>query len=102
MKTCDYKNKPILCVSVTKSANRYKINSDNGVSVLMWGTNAFKEYQIEATKFINEQGYDFLYPTKEQVEKFYSENKIKAEDIKDNYIIELEDIIVINLDVYDL
>lgn len=106
MKTCDYKNKPILCFMSKQEARgeRYKINKDNGQSVIAWGTLAFDEYQTEVTNFINEQGYDFIYITEEQAKKAYDEiNKMYLE--KDNrvkdYIIELEDVIMINLEYYE-
>lgn len=101
MKNYDYKNKPLLCFipSDEVRGEKYEINADNGKSVIKWGIDAFDEPQTEITKFINEQGYNFKYITKEAAKKAYEE-LYKIEKMND-YIIELENAIMINLKYYD-
>lgn len=102
MKNCDYKNKPILCIANSKNVKkRYLINLDNGNSVMEWGAFAFEEYQIETTKFINEQGYEFLYITEEQAKEVYKMLRESDEEIRAEWITELDEVIVVNMDYYD-
>lgn len=107
MKTCNYKEKPILCYmpgGEERIKEIYKINSDNGNSVIKWGMSAFGEIQTELTKFINEQGYNFKYITEEEAIKAYEElNELyKKNDSRANSpILELENVIAINLEYYE-
>lgn len=102
MKTTDYKNKPILCITTEpKDHNIYEINGDNGLRIFQWGITAFDESQTEITKFINEQGYEFLYITDKESKKAKEKFKNLDEETKNKNIIELDDVIVINLKCYD-
>ena len=101
MKTCDYKDKPIICIYTKQNGDKYRINRDNGNSLINWGITAFNEKQTELTKFINEQGYSFKYITKEQEEKAIKQLAKMPEEEIYKYIIELDDAIIVNLDYYE-
>lgn len=103
VKQCDYKNKPILFFTIKKTIeNRYTINKDNGESIIWWGKNAFSEVQTELIKFVNEQGYDFLYITPELANETYKKIKESREVYEKQYITELENVIVVNIDYYNM
>ena len=102
IKNCDYKNKPLICLYTQEEKKKYHINMDNGSSVITWGMAAFKEIQTELTRFINEQGYDFLYITRQQCEKVYEEYIGFDKETRNRYLIELDDVIIVNLNAYDL
>ena len=102
MKNCDYKNKPLLCIIQDETKGRkYRINSDNGYSLIKWGVGAFEEYQTELTKFINEQGYNFLYITDDDANAAYTSFYELDEERKKEYIVELENVIIVNMDYYE-
>ena len=82
--------------------NRYRINHDNGELVFEWGIEAFREYETEATKFINEQGYDFLSTSEENVKKAVEEYNQLTKEQKNQAIVELSESIIIKLDYYNL
>ena len=102
---CDYQNKPIVFYkegrkgTIQQKYNR--INMENSVSIIYWGLDAFEEPQTETIKYINYFGYDFIFPSKEQVEEATKEYENLSEDKKEN-IVEFEKYIVINLDKYDM
>lgn len=107
VKNCDYKNKPL--VYITRKTgdekgkeNEFLINNDNGKSVIEWGMEAFCEYEIETTDFINELGYNFLYTSKEQIQSTVEKYNNLDEETKKQTIIELDDCIIVDLDKYYL
>ena len=104
IKNCNYKEKPLFYIvntTTTKDRIRYKINNDNGVYAMIWGITAFDECCVETTKFINEQGYDFLYVEEDKIDEIIAEYEKLDQETKKQPIVELENAIVVNLDVYD-
>lgn len=101
MKNCDYKNKPLCYVTSKGKGEKYKKDWDNSLSVIQWGVTVFEDHGIETTKFINEQGYHFKYMTQEEAEKANEKYEELDAETKNKSIIELEDIIIVNLNVYD-
>ncbi len=102
VKKYDYKNKPLVFVlNRDEMKDTYRINDDNGFLLMAWGTEAFNEVSTEITKFINEQGYNFLYADYEEAENAIKEYEKLDEKTKSNAIVELDDIIIVNLNVYD-
>lgn len=102
-KNCAWREKPLLFVGLI--SNPYMLNFDNSISVINWGTNAFKEKNVETTKFINAQGYSFKYLKSDIADKYYSDifgggDEELIEQIKSNAITELRDIII-NLNFYN-
>lgn len=103
IKNCDYKDKALIFVTTKENKeNRYRINHDNGELVFEWGIEAFREYETEATKFINEQGYDFLSTSEENVKKAVEEYNQLTKEQKNQVIVELSESIIIKLDYYNL
>lgn len=104
VKNYNYKEKPLFYVvnnTTTKDRIRYKINHDNGNYVMIWGVTAFGECCVETTKFINEQGYDFLYVEEDKIGEITAEYEKLDQETKKQPIVELENAIVVNLNVYD-
>ena len=98
IKETDYENKPIAYINALK--NMSQSNSEDIVSIINWGTTAFYEKGTEATKFINNFGYNFLTISEEDFEKAKEQYEMLDEETKNKNIIELEDYIIVNLEKY--
>lgn len=101
IKNCEYENKPLYYVLDKKKGKNYKINYENSDSVIAWGIKAFDEPQTETTKFINEQGYHFKYLTQEDAKNARILYEQLDTQTKEKAIIELENVIIVNLNIYD-
>lgn len=98
VRTCEDPYKPLVyipCNIGTLQGN--SINMDNGWPVIAWGFNAFGERGTEITKFINAHGYNFRIATNQEWEDGYNEFKKIEDNYKDNYIVELEDYIIVKI-----
>ena len=101
IRTCDNPKKPIVYVLINNGdIQGNSINVDNGWSVINWGTNAFGEYGTETTKFINSFGYNLTTATNDEVEAGIEEYKKISEKHKKDFLIELDDCIIVKL-VYE-
>lgn len=97
---CEDTTKPIVYLyEPHEGIHQKRINSDNGWSVIDWGTWAFDEPGSEITKFMNSLGYNFTISTNEQTtEVFKNIEKLEKEDNKIKKIQETEKYIVVIID----
>lgn len=94
----DYENKPIAYMNSLK--NMDQTDNEDIKSIINWGAIAFYEKGTEATKFINNFGYNFLSISKEEYEEAKEQYEVLDEETKNKNIIELQDYIIVNLEKY--